>query len=112
MSETHDAYEGWAILELMGHRRLGGRVQQVEQYGSAMIRIDVPALPGQEAFTQFYSGQSLYAVTPTTEEVALRVAANSRIAPVDRFELPRLPPHEDVDDDAEDEYQDESDVPY
>lgn len=44
-----ESYEGWAILELMGHRRLGGRVSQVEQYGVPMLRIDVPgAKPGDD----------------------------------------------------------------
>ena len=36
------AYEGWAIVELMGHRRLGGRVSEAVQYGVAMLRLDVP----------------------------------------------------------------------
>lgn len=40
-----DAYEGWAIVELMGHRRLGGYVRQAEQFGVAMLRLDVPEHP-------------------------------------------------------------------
>lgn len=35
-------FEGWAILELMGHRRLAGFISQVEMFGAAMLRIDVP----------------------------------------------------------------------
>jgi hypothetical protein len=86
MSDT--AYEGWAILELMGHRRLGGQVKQVEQYGAAMVRIDVPAVEDHAAFTQFYGGGSIYSVTPTTEEIAHYVANLVRAAPVSRFEMP------------------------
>lgn len=37
-------YEGWAILELIGHRRLAGEVSEVTMYGSSMLRIDVPSL--------------------------------------------------------------------
>lgn len=37
-----ETYEGWAILELMGHRRLAGYVREVELAGTGMIRLDIP----------------------------------------------------------------------
>ncbi len=46
-----DAYEGWAIVELMGHRRLGGYVRQAEQFGVAMLRLDVPEHPWVDGCT-------------------------------------------------------------
>ena len=36
-------FEGWAIVELMGHRRLAGYVQQAEMFGTVLLRIDVPS---------------------------------------------------------------------
>ena len=42
MTEERKAFEGWAILELMGHRRLGGLVTEQEIAGAAFLRIDVP----------------------------------------------------------------------
>lgn len=67
------------IDELMGHRRLGGRVSQVEQYGVPMLRIDVPALKqGEVVATQFVSGASIYCLTPTTEEMASAVALRNQ----------------------------------
>lgn len=42
-TETKPAFEGWCVLELMGHRKLAGYVQQVEVAGTGMLRIDVPA---------------------------------------------------------------------
>jgi hypothetical protein len=90
-------YEGWAILELMGHRRLAGYVQEVELAGHGMIRLDVPADSDQngETFqaTQFYSPGSVYCLTPTTEEIAR--AASRPPAPAHRWELPRAEPRED-----------------
>jgi hypothetical protein len=50
-----DAYEGWAICELMGHRRLAGSVSQAEQYGAVFLRLDVPG-PDDTFTTQFYGG--------------------------------------------------------
>ena len=93
MASEQEAFEHWAILELMGHRRLAGFVRTVELAGASMIRLDVPA-PAEanestewEA-TQFYNPSAVYCLTPTTEETARRVAALSRPAPVQRWELP------------------------
>jgi len=58
MNDTNGAtapFSDWAILELMGHRRLGGYVSQQEIAGAAMLRIDIPGEDGQPAATQFYS---------------------------------------------------------
>lgn len=98
-----ESYEGWAIVELMGHRRLGGRVSQVEQYGVPMLRIDVPGVDGADVATQFYSGGSLYCLTPTTEEMARAVALKNQPAPVQRWELPALPAPRDDSSEKENE---------
>lgn len=88
MTTTKKAtFEGWAILELMGHRVLGGRVSQEEIFGRAMIRIDVPEVnDAGEAIgthaTQYYSPEAMYALTPTTEAVATRLARQRKPAPV------------------------------
>lgn len=81
----NDTFESWAILELMGHRRLAGKVTEQEIGGTNMIRIDVP---GDPPATQFYSSAAIYCITPTTEEIARQVAASSRPEPVAQWELP------------------------
>ncbi|HEV2071060.1 MAG TPA: hypothetical protein VGR26_14820 [Acidimicrobiales bacterium] len=100
-----EPYEGWAIVELMGHRRLAGRVSEAEQYGTAMLRLDVPAVDGQQAATQFYGGSAIYCVTPTDEEAARLVAARNAPAPIQTWELPR--PRRDETDDVDVEIIDE-----
>lgn len=84
--ETDTTFEGWAVLELMGHRRLGGYVTEVELAGKGMLRIDVPG--ARASATQFYSPAALYCLTPTTEEVARALAARAQPEPVHRWELP------------------------
>lgn len=85
-------FEGWAILELMGHRRLGGFVSEATLAGGAFLRIDVPAeAEGTKPATQFYSPSSVYCLTPTTEETARAVAKLAQPAPVQRWELRQLP---------------------
>lgn len=44
-------FEGWAIVELMGHRRLGAWVSEVELAGAPMLRLDIPAYPWQNGCT-------------------------------------------------------------
>jgi hypothetical protein len=67
-------YEGWALLELMGHRQRAGRVAEAEQYGGKQLRIDIP-LPDGTEITEFYGCSSVYALRPVTEEVARAAAA-------------------------------------
>jgi hypothetical protein len=105
MSEK-ETFEGWCILELMGHRRLGGYVRAVELAGAPFLRIDVPdpAAEGQAVATQFYSPASVYCLTPTTEEVARALAASCRPAPVQRWELSApVAVNPDPDDDTDDD---------
>lgn len=80
-----DAFEGWAILELMGHRRMAGLLSTQEIAGQSFLRIDVPTEP---AATQFYSASAVYAITPCTEETARAAANLGRVAPVNRWEIP------------------------
>jgi hypothetical protein len=88
---------GWTILELMGHRRLGGLVREDTLAGAKVLRVEIP--DGDGFTTQFYGGGALYCVTPTTEELARAVAARNRPAPVHRWELPAAPPQATVIDD-------------
>jgi hypothetical protein len=102
------SFEGWCILELMGHRRLGGHVTEVTIGGASFLRIDIPCDPPA---TQYYPPSSLYCLTPCGEAEARAVAASNAPRPVERWEMaepvPQLtqaPPHDDYPhgiDDAE-----------
>lgn len=64
-------YEGWALVEVMGHRSHIGHVQPVEQYGTTMLRVEVPGDDGElteGAPVHFYGGGSIFALTPMTHE--------------------------------------------
>jgi len=117
-----EQFEGWAIIELLGHRRLGAYVREAQIAGAGMLRLDIPehawidgctcgslrpdslspddhnhhchmfradddVEPHDIHATQFYSTAALYALTPTTEEMAR--AIRSRPEPVQQWELPR-----------------------
>lgn len=83
-----DTFEGWAIVELMGHRRLAGHVTEEDHFGTAMLRLDIYDGDGpQPRLTQLYGGGSVYCVTPTTEDIARKVGARSVPQPVSPYEL-------------------------
>jgi len=106
-----EVFEGWAILELMGHRRLAGYVQEQELAGAAFLRIDVPAsvtgdpLQDESEATQFYAPGAVYCLTPCSEELARELARSQRPRPVNEWDLPRrpalVPAPGDGDDDEE-----------
>ena len=52
MSENQNTFEGWAIVELMGHRKEIGYVT-TENFGAAsLFRVDRPELPTVESILE------------------------------------------------------------
>ena len=108
---TQPAYEGWAIVELMGHRQTAGWVTEIELAGAKMLRVDTPRPDGIEpVVSQIYGGAAIYCVTPCEEAVARKVLATDRysLPPAVRLAMPKtatpaLPDHHDHDDDEEEE---------
>lgn len=94
MTENHEQvsafdFEGWAILELMGHRKLGGYVR----LNGPLIRIDCHN-ESKPVMTQWYGAHSLYCLTPTSEAVAKRLTQSAYMPePVTRYELALPEPH-------------------
>jgi len=126
-------FEGWAIVDVMGHQRYVGFVT-TEAYGQAVLfRIDVPALeprervtkaPGYtggrylpagstvkegavEGYTKLVGSGSIYTITPCTQAAALAAVEQSQARPLMEVTLPPgaelLPPHEDDRDDYMDD---------
>ena len=110
MTATQERFEQWAIIELMGRRRLGGLVTEVERFGTKMLRVDIP--PAEEegqTITQLCGGSSIYALTFTDEEIARAVARASQQRPVDAWSARRMlqiedRPEDDTVFDPDDEY--------
>lgn len=88
-TDSEPAFAEWCILELMGHRRLSGRVTEKVIAGQSFVRLDVPAIDGAPAVTQFYHPNSVYCMTPVTEQIAMGLAANARPQPVSRYDFQR-----------------------
>lgn len=127
MTQPQDTdYEGWGILELMGHRKLAGKLSTQKVAGASFLRIDIPAKPGTAVETEFQATQfinatSIYAMHPTTEAVARAIAARISPEPVTTWDVKALMPapteaesqpvarqrsfYEDEDEDEENDYE-------
>lgn len=98
-----DAPAQWAILELMGHQRLAGRVSQQTYGGASLIRVDVPEVvttgtryvAGEPqdvmevipAHTRSLGPSSVYSIN-WCDEAAATVAAHSiKHAPINVYSL-------------------------
>jgi hypothetical protein len=121
-AEKAPGYEGWAIVELFGHKRMAGFVSSQEIAGGSLVRIDVPETTGSvtdgapptKAYTKLVGVAAIYGITPCEESVA-RLAARS----IERWNdpipvsLPALPApasaasEVDVDDDEETDVDDD-----
>lgn len=107
MPEEKETFGEWCIVELMGHRRLGGYVTEQEIGGAGLLRIDVPETDRRPKSTHYFRAESLYMMTPTTEEMARAAANASTVEPVSRWELrqleaPRVEVRDYTHDDDED----------
>lgn len=77
-----EQFESWAVLEIMGHRRLGGHVRAVTLAGANFLRIDAFDAAGAEPYaTQYYPPSAVYCLTPTTEAVARHVGESNKPRP-------------------------------
>lgn len=107
-------FDGWAIVDVLGHQRYVGYVT-TEAYGAAVLfRIDVPALdarervtkqPGYhggrylpagttvqegavEGYTKLIGAGSIYAISPCTKEAALKAVEDMQARPLMNIALP------------------------
>lgn len=76
MEEQRKGIDTWAVVEIMGHKRIAGRVTEEPIAGTNMLRIDVPEVDGRPAYTVYHGGSAIYGITPCSEELARRAAAD------------------------------------
>lgn len=114
MEQQQAKFDGWAIVDVLGHQRYVGYVM-TEAYGQAVLfRIDVPALDERErvtkspcyhggrylpagttvkegaveGYTKLIGAGSIYAITPCTKEAALRAVEETQARPLMSAALP------------------------
>ncbi len=115
MDQEQAKFEGWAVVEMMGHQREVGHVT-TEYFGAAaLFRVDVPELPDREwtlekpewgpegmlpagtkvkragsiGRSRLVSPGAIYAITPCTEEAARTALDRDQHRPMKVVELPK-----------------------
>ena len=106
-TDQSEGFRQWAILELMGHRRLAGMVTEQQIGGASFIRIDVPGSDGAAVSTQFYAPGAVYCITPTTEETARLFAANHQPEPISTWDIRQPALEATVASRGDDEFDDD-----
>lgn len=106
----------WAVVELMGHVRYGGRLSEEERFGGRLGRVDVPRAGG--FVTVLFGAAAVYRIAVVDEQAARAVAARCGEDPLHAWEMPGLPhrptppggeddPDEGADGADEHDYDDE-----
>ena len=73
MTTTNEPFESWAVLEIMGHRRIAGYVSERMIGGKPMLKIEVPK--GNDiTVTTYCSAESVFSLTPCDEADAVAAA--------------------------------------
>jgi len=85
-----DKFNEWALVELMGHSRIAGRVSEQTIGGACLLRVDVPECGTDKAFTRFFGPASIYSISPMGEAEAKALCVRLRPEPVARYEVPQL----------------------
>ncbi len=86
-TQSTPSFDTWALVEIMGHLKLAGRVSEQTIAGQGFIRIDVPAVEGQPGYTRIFGPGSIYSITPCIEEIAVAFCQRNTTRPVQAYEL-------------------------
>lgn len=85
-----EKFEIWALVELMGHNKIAGRVTEHKFGNQSMLRVDVPAVGNLPAFSKIIAVNAVYAINPLTEEDATEYAAQLKATPLDVWDMQNL----------------------
>lgn len=94
-----DKFEQWAVVELFGHQVIAGLVSEQVIGGQGFVRVDVPEVNGNKAFTKFYGAGAIYAISPCDEAAAMEAVTRIQPKPIQMFVYARALPRPDEDDD-------------
>ncbi len=138
MEPQQSSFQGWAVVEMMGHRKEIGFVTTEAYDAAVMFRVDTPELPEREfALTRpeyvesewmaagtkvkraatparscLVAPGSLYAMTPCSEEMAREAIERAFPRPLILIDRPAPKaieaPDDEEDEDEEDDFEEET----
>lgn len=91
MADKAPSFQEWMVVELMGHRRLAGLVEERVLAGHGFLQVSVPADSGNAGewkLSQLIAPSSVYALTAVSEAAARAVARRLDVTPLKSWEVP------------------------
>lgn len=91
MNQTTDTkFDLHCIVELFGHSKIAGRCTEQNIAGTNMLRVDVPAVGDQPAFTRFFGSGAIYSINPVDEKTALFMAEKLQVKPIESWNISEI----------------------
>ena len=84
---SEQKFEEWALVELFGHQRVAGLVSEQTIGGCSFVRVDIPETQDNKAHSRLFGNGSIYAINPTTKEIAQQLAERCNAVPVQPYEI-------------------------
>ena len=82
-----EKFESWALVELMGHNKIAGKVTEHKFGNQSMLRVDVPEVGELPAFTKIISINAVYGINPLSEQDAVDYAKMLKSKPLDVWDM-------------------------
>lgn len=117
--EKTEGFDSWAIVEVMGFKKLAGHVTEQQIAGASLIRVDVPecvtGVVTVPAYSKLIGVGSIYMITPTDEATARKAATvlahqNDPLPIYIPPEQKKLPAPAELDEDFENIVDDHCDI--
>lgn len=86
---TNSNFKSWAIVEVFGHEKYAGYVENLQIGGTSMLRIEVPETGGEyplPGFTKIFNPSSVFSITPVSEDYAKEMANRLKKHPITAYE--------------------------
>lgn len=90
MENQEASFECWAVVQIYGHTTYAGYVAERNLFGKVMCELTVPEVKNQEvtlpSFTKVISPDSIFDITPVSEEYAKIMAVKLSKHPIEGYE--------------------------
>lgn len=91
MGVEKEKLEQYAVIEMMGHRKIVGKITESDIAAGVLLKVTVLSKDGKPDRTEYIGLASIYCLTIVTEEVALAVAASNSPEPTWAWNIPQRP---------------------
>lgn len=76
----------WAIISLMGHKKIAGFVEEDTLAGHGVLKVTVPQTSTDAPFTTYIEPKALYCLDPVTEDIARAHAEINKHRPIEAYD--------------------------